>query len=192
MKTILKLLLGCLLFIQASRAQSIALNTKDPETGDRFILTSNKKGPDADVDDSVARAGIVLFAVGYQADKDGKLPIYFIDLNIVHNDNRTGCLKEKESLLELTLSDDTKISCMQISETDCGLGAFKGVFALMPKGGTAQDMQSNFEKLLKADIREMELTTSEKTLKYKTKSDSREYIKKHFALLASTIKTTAK
>ncbi|MES2486056.1 MAG: hypothetical protein V4581_08955 [Bacteroidota bacterium] len=192
MKKILKLFLGCLLISQATWAQSIALNITDQETGNRFILTSNKKGKDPSVDDSVARSGIVLFAAGYQEDKKTKLNSYFIDLNIVHNDNRIGCLKEDAVNAILTLADGSQISCFQISETDCGKEAFKGVFALMAKSGNSADMQANFERLQKSEIKRIELITTEKKLVYKMTDDSQEYIKKHFSLLASTIKTASK
>jgi len=192
MKKILKLFFAYLLISQATWAQSIALNINDQETGNRFILTSNKKDKDPSIDDSVARAGIVLFAAGYQEDKATKLNTYFIDLNIVHNDNRVGCLKEDAVNAILTLVDGSQISCFQISETDCGKEAFKGVFALMTKSGNPADMQANFEKLQKTEIKKIELITTEKKLVYKITDNAQASIKNHFSLLASTIKTSLK
>jgi hypothetical protein len=193
MKTFLKLALAAVICSQASMAQSIAVNIIDKQTGSRFIQTSNQKGKDINIDDSVAKVGAVFFAAGYQGTADDKgVQSYFIDLNVIHNDNRNGCLSDGVSKAILIFSDESQMECMQISETDCGLTAFKGVFALMPKGGAKTDMQANFEKLQNTEIEKIVIVTTEKELTYKVKKESKAYIKKHFALLASTIKTQAK
>lgn len=188
-------LLACLLFLgAAASAQTILVDNKDAATGTRMIKTDNQQGAKLDLDDSVVRGGAVFFSAGYQsAAPGGKLvETYFIDLNIVHNDNRLGCLQEFDSQVILTLTDGSKMECFQISESDCDKVAYHASFALMPRNGSPETMKQNFEKLMTTGISEILIVTTEGKLEYKIKTSSRDYIRKHFALIANTVKTGTK
>ncbi|MCW4469955.1 hypothetical protein OGH69_13330 [Flavobacterium sp. MFBS3-15] len=187
--------LACLLFCGiAAQAQTLLVNNTDSAAGTRIIKTNNHKGGELSLDDSVVKGGAVFFSAGYQsATTSGKLvETYFIDLNIVHNDNRLGCLQELDSRIVLTLADGTKIECFQISESDCDKVAYHATFALMPRGGKLDTMKENFEKLLGADIAEIAIITTEGKLEYKIKKSSRDYLKQHFALIDKTVKAATK
>ncbi|RZL47561.1 MAG: hypothetical protein EOO93_25025 [Pedobacter sp.] len=140
---------------------------------------------------TVSNSGVLYFAAGYQSGKSGGKvsETYFIDLYIVHNDRRLGCMKELTSTATLILADGTEMECFQISETDCNKVAFKAAFALKARGGSDQaTMEQNFKKLMTIEIAEINIKTTEKTEKFKIKSKEREYLKNHFALVDKTIK----
>lgn len=194
MKINLKALMLVLFIGTATQAQTIFVNNTDA-AGNRIVQTSNQKGGgELNLDDSVSNRGVIFFAAGYQsATTAGKLVgTYYIDLNIVHNDNRLGCLRQLESRAILTLEDGTKIECIQISDSDCDKAAFHGAFALMPKGGTTETMQQNFGTLMTTGIIEIKVITTEKELVYKVKKDFVPYLKKHFALIDKTVKGGSK
>jgi hypothetical protein len=187
--------LACLLFCGiAASAQTLLVNNTDSAAGTRIIKTKNHKGGELSLDDSIVKGGAVFFSAGYQSAKTaGKtVETYFIELNIVHNDNRLGCLQELDSRVVLTMADGTKIECFQISESDCDNVAFHATFALMPKGGTLAAMRENFEKLMSGDVEEITILTTEGKLEYRTKKSSRDYLKQHFALIDKTVKAAAK
>ncbi|AWH84228.1 hypothetical protein HYN59_03470 [Flavobacterium album] len=194
MKLNLKAIILLLLISTAASAQTIFVNHADPATGSRVVQTNNQIGPQLDMDDSISKHGALFFAAGYQsATTAGKLvATYYIDLNIIHNDNRLGCLRQLESRIILTLEDGTKMECIQISDSDCDKAAFHAVFALMPKGGTTETMKQNFEKLINTGITEIKVITTEKELDYKIKKDFVPYLKKHFALIDKTVNGSAK
>lgn len=175
-------------------AQSLIVNNTDSATGSRLVKTDNKEGAKLDLDDSVVKGGAVFFSAGYQSSKAGikVVDTYFIDMNIVHNDNSLGCLQEFDSQIILILEDGTKVECFQISESDCDKVAFHASFALMPKAGKIETMKENFEKLMTTAITEMIIVTTERKLEYKTKKSSRDFMKKHFALIDKTVKSSAK
>jgi hypothetical protein len=193
MKLTVKFALIALFVSNAALCQTLFTNTLDKNNGDRLIVTSNTKGPDATLEDSASKTGILLFAAGYQkatvAGKTGET--YFIDLSIVHNDNRTGCLNEYSKAI-LVLADKTEIECFQISETDCSPTDFKSAFALMPYKGSAATMKTNFNKLLTTEITEIKLQTTEKALDFKITKEMKPYLKSHFALIDKTIKNPEK
>ena len=187
----LKLLL-LLLVCQGALAQRLLMNSVDKNTGTRTILTNNSRTGELGTDDTVVRNGMVFFSAGYQKVKTNGAPadVYFIELNIVHKDNRLGCLKNGESKIILTFKDGTKAECSQISDTDCDAVGFIAAFALMPKKGTQDVMKQNFEKLLSTDVTNIELFTSEKSVLFNVKNTSKPIIKAHFALLDKTIKAS--
>jgi len=169
----------------STAAQTIALNSTDATTGNRLITTSNRKGMELTIADNVARDGALFFAAGYNnsVTKGAAVNNYFIDLTIIHNDNRLGCLQEFTSTAILTLEDGSKIECFQISDSDCDKSSFKAAFALMPKGGKPAEMQTNFAKLLNTPITEIEVVATEGSLTYKIPGKKREILKKHFILI---------
>lgn len=185
-----QLLLLVLLAGNAAIAQNIAVNTNDVATGTRVIMTKNHKGTKLEVDDSVAKSGLAFFSAGYQSNiiKGKKVDTYFIDLDMFHNDNKLGCINQSENNVTLVLKDGSKIECFQISDTDCGQEAYKGAFALASKGGSEEEMQANFKKLLTTEISKIIVKTSESSLDYKMKAKSSEYMKKHFLLIEKTLK----
>lgn len=187
----------CLLFLVAggfaASSQNIEVNTADASTGSRLLMTNNKRGLEFNIEDSVAREGALFFAVGYQGNsKDKKPETYFIDLDMVHNNNKLGCIEQFTSKALLSLEDGTVIECFQISDPDCGATSFKGAFALMAKGGKAVDMAANFQKLQTTAISKVKVFTTEGVLKYKIKKKDKEYLKKHFALVDQAVKRPAK
>ena len=187
--------LACLLFYGiAAQAQTLAVNETDPATGNKLIKTSNLHGAEHDLDDSVVKSGVVFFSAGYQLTNPTQNPLetYYIDLNIVHNDNRLGCLEQLKSHIILTLDDGSAIECFQISDTDCDPNAYYASFALMPKGGNAAMMKQNFEKLIHTPIIRIEVVTSETKVVYKVKKGSMDYLKQHFALIDKTVKAATK
>ena len=187
--------LTCLIFLGISAtAQSLAENRTDTATGGRIIRTNNNSGGDLTLDDSVVKDGAVFFSAGYQSAKPGSklVGMYFIELYIIHNDNRLGCLNEYDSRIVLQLEDGTKIDCFQISESDCDPVTFQAGFALMPRNGRPETMKENFEKLLTTNISGLVIVTSEKKMDFKIKKSSREAMKKHFALIEKTLKSSAK
>ena len=173
----------------AAMAQSIAVNTNDDATGTRIIITKNHKGKEIEVDDTVAKSGLVFFSAGYQSIKIASRPVvtYFLDLDMFHNNNKLGCINQANNNVLLTLADGSEMQCFQISDTDCGQQAYKGAFALAPKNGTADQMKENFKKLQTVGIVRIKVTSTEGELDYKLKSKSTEYIKAHFALIEKTL-----
>ncbi|MGQ2984446.1 hypothetical protein [Flavobacterium sp.] len=187
--------LTCLLLFGISgTAQSIAENKTDAVTGGRTIRTNNNSGGELKLGDSVVNDGAVFFSAGYQSAKPGSklVETYFIELYIIHNDNRLGCLNTYDSRILLQLEDGTKIDCFQVSESDCDPVTFQAGFALMPRNGTPETMKENFEKLLTTNISGLVIVTSEKKMDFKIKKSSRDYMKKHFALIDKTVKSSTK
>jgi len=178
----------------SATAQTIGVNTIDKAAGTRLIMTSNHDGGTIDLSDSVAKDGTIFFSAGYQeAVVHGKeVGSYFIDLNILHNDNKLGCLREATSKIVLSLSDGSEMECFQVSESDCGAEAFRGTFALIPKGGSTADMDKNFQKLITTEIEDIKVIATEGTLHYNIRSKQRKYLKNHFALVDKTIKEAVK
>ena len=178
-----------LLLCQAAMAQTLLVNTTDKDTGARTLITNNHKGAEITIDDSVARDGLMFFSAGYQETKVGSTmgQLYFIELNVVHKDNRLGCLEEGKGKAELIFKDGSRIECIQISETNCDPVGFVAGFALMPKGGTLDTMKQNFSKLRVAEVARIEVFTSEKTMVYHIKSKAATYIRSHFEVLNNTI-----
>ncbi|MHA3789249.1 hypothetical protein ACX0HA_13655 [Flavobacterium hauense] len=181
-----------LLTVTAASAQTIDVNTTDPQTGTRLILTKNHKGSKIEVDDTVAKTGLVFFSAGYQSNaaKGKTVETYFIDLDMYHNDNKLGCVRQSDNNVLLTLEDGTEIQCFQISETDCSHEAYKASFALTSKKGTFEDMEKNFKKLQTVAIAKIVVTTTEGALVYKIKH--KDYVKAHFALVAKTLNSSVK
>lgn len=185
----MKYIIPALLMAFCVNAQSLSINDTDKTTGGRTIVTKNFEGSEIAPDDTVARNGLVFFSAGYQEIKKGKsaTEIYYIELNIVHKDSRLGCLNQGQSKIVLELEDGSVIECNQISDTDCDPVGFMTAFALMPKGGAAAEMKSNFEKLKTVGIKKIDLFTTEKEIGYNIKNKKLENMKAHFALLAATI-----
>lgn len=177
-----------LLTATAASAQSIAVNTTDPQTGSRLILTKNHKGIEIDVDDTVSKIGLLFFSAGYQSTVvDNKtVEAYYIDLDMYHNNDKLGCIKQSENNVLITLVDGTEIQCFQMSETECRNDAYKAAFALCPKKDKPGEMEQNFKKLQTVGISKIEVTTTESSLFYKIPKKSSDYIKGHFALVAKT------
>lgn len=170
-------------------AQSIAVNTNDKATGTRQIITKNHKGKEIKVDDSVAKNGLLFFSAGYQSTivNDKPVSTYFIDLDMFHNDNKLGCIKQFDNNVLILLEDGTEIQCFQISETECSPDAYKASFALTSKKGSLADMEKNFKKLQTVGISKIIVTTSESSVDYKIRFKSDDYMKAHFALVAKTL-----
>lgn len=187
-----QLFFSLLLTATAATAQTIDINTNDAATGTRLILTKNHKGAKIDVDDTVAKTGLIFFSAGYQTSvvTDKKVETYFIDLDMFHNDNKLGCIKQSDNNVTLTLEDGTEIQCFQISETECSHEAYKASFALTSKKGTLQDMEQNFRKLQTVAITKIEVTTTEGALVYKIRA--KDLLKGHFALVAKTLNGSVK
>jgi hypothetical protein len=182
-------LLLLLLTGTAATAQTIAVNTNDAATGTRLIVTRNHKGAEIDVDDTVAKIGLVFFSAGYQSTvvKDKTVQTYFIDLDMFHNNNKLGCIKQLDNNVVITLEDGSEIQCFQISDTECSHEAYKASFALTSKKGSFEDMEANFKKMQTVGITKITVTTSESELIYKMKSKAVDYLKAHFALVAKTL-----
>jgi hypothetical protein len=178
----------------AAMAQTIAVNTNDTGTGARVIITKNHVGTELKVDDSVAKSGLVFFSAGYQSTTVNNKPVatYFIDLDMFHNNNKLGCIKQAGNNVTLTLADGSTIQCFQISETECGQEAFKAAFAIAPKNGTAEQMKENFKKLQSVAIEKITVKSTEGELDYKIKSKSSKYIMAHFALVEKTLNGSVK
>jgi len=181
-----------LLTFQGVFSQTLLMNSTDKNTGTKTIITNNNRTGELTGDDTVVRNGLIFFSAGYQKIKTQGNPteIYFIELNIVHKDNRLGCMKSEDGKVVLIFNDGTKVECMQISEDDCDPIGFNSAFALMPKKGTQDIMKQNFEKLLTADITNIEIYTSEKKIIYNVKNTAKPIIKARFALLDKTIKAS--
>ena len=189
-----QLFLSLLLAGTAATAQTIAVNTNDAATNTRVIITKNHKGGEISVDDTVARNGLAFFSAGYQNTVVNGKPVetYFIDLDMFHNDNKLGCIKQSESNVVLVLEDGNEIQCLQISDTDCDPEAFKAAFALTTKNGTLKQMEENFKKLQSVAIKRIKITTTEDLIDYKITPKSSDYIKAHFALIAKTLQGSVK
>lgn len=183
------LLIAMLLLGGFTKAQSILVNETDKETGTRLILTKGFAGSEVTIDDSVVRRGTVFFSAGYQEVKvnETKTPLYFIELNIVHNDLRIGCLKQETSKIVLELEDDSKMECMQISPTECDPVGFTGDFVLMPKGGKIAEMTANLKKLESVAIKKITVFTTETEVVYIIKDKCKPVLEKHFSLLEQTL-----
>ncbi|RZJ75456.1 MAG: hypothetical protein EOO45_05555 [Flavobacterium sp.] len=191
MKFIAKIFAFLFLCSFSLSAQTIDTNTYDEKTGQRYIVTRNYRGNKLELNHTVSSTGALYFSAGYQSGKTDEkaTEVYFIDLYIVHNDRRLGCLKEYESTATLLLADGTQIECFQISETDCGNVGFQAAFALKSKGSSVNNsMEENFKKLMTTEIVEIKVKTSEKTEKFKIKPREREYLKNHFILVDKTMK----
>lgn len=189
----LKQLFLSLLFMAAgASAQSIDVNTNDTATGTRLILTKNHKGTALDVDDTVTKTGLVFFSAGYQSTnvKNNKVETYFIDLDMFHNNNKLGCIRQSDNNMLLILEDGTEIQCFQMSETECSHEAYKASFALTTKKGSAEEMEKNFKKLQTIAIAKIEIKTTEGALVYKVKA--KDYLKAHFALIDKTLNGSVK
>ena len=185
----LKLLLVLSLIATAGYSQKIEINTTDKATGNRFITTSNNKDGEFTIDDSVAQSGALFFAIGYQSNnsKGKQIQTYYIDLIMIHNDNRVGCVQQSTGKITLVLKDGSEMECYQISDDDCNPTDFKAAYALKARGESAAIMDSNFKKLMETEIVQIKVTTSEKTLNYKIKKEERQYLKNHFIVLNKTI-----
>lgn len=181
-----------LLTATAASAQVIDVNTNDQKTGTRVILTKNHKGSKIEVEDSVAKTGLLFFSAGYQSvpSKGKTVETYLIDLDMYHNDNKLGCIKQMENNLIITLEDGTEIECFQMSENECGQEAYKASFALTAKKGSFEDMEKNFKKLQTVGIAKIKVITTEGVLVYKIKQ--KDYLKAHFALIAKTLNGSIK
>lgn len=187
-------LLLLLLAGTAATAQTIAVNTNDAATGTRMVLTKNHKGAEIDVDDTVAKIGLVFFSAGYQSTlvKGKTVETYFIDLDMFHNNTKLGCIKQLDNNVLITLEDGTEIQCFQMSETECSQEAYKASFALTSKKGSFEDMEANFKKLQTVGISKIIVTTTESELVFKMKSKAVGYIRAHFALVAKTLAAPVK
>lgn len=187
-------LLLLLLAGNAAIAQQIAINTNDATTKTRVIITKNHAGTTITPDDTVVKTGLVFFSAGYQKTtiKNKEVETYFIDLDMFHNDNKLGCIKQGESNALITLEDGSEIQCFQISDTECSPQAFKAAFAIAPKGSTAAQMEDNFKKLQTVAIAKIKITTTEGVKIYKIRSGSSDYIRKHFTLIEKTLKGSVK
>lgn len=185
----LKLLIS-LLVCYNGFAQTILTNSLDKETGNKTIITNNHTSTELTTDDSIVRDGLIFFSAGYQKINTSGTEIYFVEVNIVHKDNRLGCLKIGESKIILYLEDGTSIECSQISETDCDPIGFTSAFALMPRKGTMEMMMQNFDKLMKTKIKSIKVITTESSPIFTVKSAAKLYIMNHFVLLDKTIKAS--
>jgi len=194
MKKTFKLLALLALTAPAAWSQTIDINQADAASGTRVIATRNIKGAEPSVDDSVTKRGVVLFSAGYQsAPASGHIvETYFINLNIVHNDNRLGCLDPKKSKVVLRLEDGSTIECFQISDLNCDPVAFDGAYALMIGDQSPDTMRQNFDRLMATGIKRIDIYTTEKTLTYDIKKDFKDYLQKHFSLIDRAIKGTSK
>jgi hypothetical protein len=172
-----------------SYGQTIAVNSTDRKTGNTLVLTSNTRHEEMKMDDSVVYDGAVFFAVGCNKIKDAGKAIesYFIELDLVHNDNRLGCLDERTGRAELHLEDGSVVECFQISPSDCDRTAFKGAYALMKRGEKPEVTKANLDKLTTTAIKKIIVYTSEKRLEFNVKPREKDYLKKHFALIAKTM-----
>jgi len=180
-----------LLFVaQSSVAQRFEVNDVDPKTGSKTFITSNHVGADVMWDDTVTRNGMLFFSAGYTSDIKNNTAVetYFIDLSMIHNDARLGCLMHNSGKIIITFTDGTTAECMQVSDNSCDKLAFNAGYALMPRGDYTNKMRQTFDNLLVKDIKSIEVFTSETTIKYPIKSQKMDYIKAHFALLDKRIK----
>lgn len=189
-----QLFLLLLLAGTAATAQTIAVNTTDAATNTRVIITKNHIGKEISVDDSVAKSGLAFFSAGYQSNTvNGKsIQTYFIDLDMFHNNNKLGCIKQSDNNVLLILEDGSEIQCFQMSDTECSHEAFKAAFALTTKESTASQMEDNFKKLQSVAITRIKVKTTEGLLDYKIKAKSSDHIKAHFALIAKTLQGSVK
>ena len=187
-------LLLLLLAGNAAIAQQIAVNTNDAATGTRVIITKNHAGSTIVSDDTVVKTGLVFFSAGYQKTmiNQKEVETYFIDLDIFHNNNKLGCIKQGESNIVITLEDGTEINGFQISDTECNPQSFKAAFAIAPKGATTTVMAENFKKMQNSPIAKIKITSTEGFLNYKIRSGSSKYIKDHFALVQKTLNSGVK
>ncbi|KGO91074.1 hypothetical protein [Flavobacterium subsaxonicum] len=178
------------LFCQAALAQGFDINTTNPKTGERTIVTRNHRGEDVSRDDNITRTGMVFFDAGYQSTLNNETlnELYFIDLNIVHNDASLGCLKFETGKVILTFEDGSTAECMQVSETSCDKLAFVGGYVLASRTGTNADMRALFEKLMTVNLKAIEIFTTESSLKYNIKPKEMPYIKSHFTLIDRVLK----
>jgi len=178
----------------AAMAQTIAVNTNDTGSGTRIVITKNHVGNELKTDDSVSKNGLAFFSAGYQNTmvNNKPVPVYFIDLDMFHNNNKLGCIKQSENNCLLTLVDGSTIQCFQISDTDCAQQAFKAAFALSPKSGNAEQMKENFKKLQSVGIEKITVITSESRLDYKISPKSSKYLMAHFALVEKTLNGNVK
>jgi len=185
----IKFIIPLLLIAFSVKAQGISVNETEPETGARTIITKSFPGSEVVPDDTVVKLGLVFFSAGFREIKkvDKITEIYFVELNIVHKDNRLGCMNQGQGKIILDLEDGTSIECTQISESDCDPIGFETAFALMPKGGKAATMKENFEKLKSVAVKKINIFTSEKKLEFSVKSKSKADIQGRFTLLAKTI-----
>lgn len=189
-KTTIALILMTLAFISSANSQVLEVNATDTEAGTRFIKTKNHVG-EPDLSDSVAKSGALFFSAGYQGGTvSGKtVETYFIELEIVHNDHRLGCLKSGESTIILKMADGSVIECFQISDSDCDKVTYRAAFALMGKKGTMAQMSENLQKLTNTEINEVKVVTTEGSLVYKIKQKEKQNLKNHFALVDKTVKS---
>ncbi len=189
MKNLLLLISLSLLPTGLLYGQTLAVNSIDRETGNTLVLTRNTRHAEMKIDDSVVKDGAVFFAVGCNKVKAAGKTIesYFIELDLVHNDNRLGCLEERTGRAELLLEDGTVVECFQISPSDCDRTAFKGGYALMKRGEKPEVTKANLDKLTTTAIKKIVIYTSEKRLEFNVKPREKDYLKKHFALIAKTM-----
>ncbi|MDV6169167.1 hypothetical protein R1T16_12095 [Flavobacterium sp. DG1-102-2] len=183
------LFLALLIAGGAATAQTIAVNTNDITTGTRVIMTRNHRGSDINVDDSVAKSGLLFFSAGYQRStvKGQQVSTYFIDLDMFHNNNKLGCINQFSEDVTLVLEDGSEIKCFQMSDTECGQEAYKAAFALSAKKASAGQNEDNFKKLQQQKIVRIKVKTSESLLDYKIKPKASDTMKAHFALIEKTL-----
>lgn len=179
-----------LLLCQGAIAQTLFVNSIDKSTGAKTIITRNSKTSELNPDDTVARNGMVFLSAGYQKLQNVAVEIYYVELNMLHKDNRLGCMETGKSKIVITFKDGTTAECSQISEVDCDPVGFTSAFALMPKNGSQEEMKKNFEKLSTTDINTIEVFTTEKSIKYMIRTAAKPTIKSRFALLDKSIKAS--
>jgi hypothetical protein len=186
----MKKLIIALLFAVPCMAQKISVNEVDTATGVKTILTQGVKDKVPQDDESVVNNGLVFFSAGYQDIQVGsKLSgIYFISLNIVHNDKRVGCLTQEKGKVLLTLDDGSVITCSQITTSDCDPVGFNADFVLAEKGAGLDIMKANFDKLQHAKIKRITIITTETAIKYWVIPSKRAELTKHFTLVADALK----
>ena len=186
----MKKLIIALLFATPCMAQKILVNEADAATGAKTILTKGIEDTVPKDNESVVNNGLVFFSAGYQDVQAGsKLSgVYFLSLNIVHDDKRVGCLTQEKGKILLTLEDGSQITCSQITPTDCDPVGFNADFVLAEKGAGVGVMKANFEKLQRTKIKRITIITTETAIKYWVIPSKREELTKHFTLVADALK----
>lgn len=186
----MKRLIIALLVAVPCMGQKISVNAVDATTGAKTILTQGVVGATPKNDESVVNNGLVFFSAGYQDLQAGNSlrGIYFMSLNIVHDDKRVGCLTQEKGKILLTLQDGSQITCSQITPSDCDPVGFNADFVLAEKEAGLDEMKANFEKLQHTMIKRITIVTSETVIKYWVIPSKRMELAKHFALVANALK----
>lgn len=189
----MKKLVLMLLMATPCFAQKISVDALDAATKARTIQTIGSDSNPPKDDETIVNNGLVFFSAGYQEvpRRDKLQGLYFFTINLVHNDQRVGCLTQEAGRVILILEDGSEINCSQISATDCDPVGFYTDFVLVSKGGSLEEMKKNFEKLQHAFVKRISVITSETTIKFTVKAAARTTIAKHFALIANALKEQA-